>query len=345
MPDRLRGGALFSREIMTTESSRVVAPRGFRRVAPAFVLVLLSPFVAEFLLGDFAIDAIWLILIVGPMYGAGALLVREVTRRLGRGWPTMLLLALAYGLLEEGVAIQTLFNPNYLGLHLLREAYVPALGIGGWWTAFVLTIHTVWSISVPIALTEALFSDRRTTPWLGNIGLGVTTLVLAVGGVFMYLVTRHQDPFSASTVQVASVWVIIAIVVAIALRCPRATSPRTGTAPSPLLVGIATLVFGAAVMTVHKAIHGWPLVAAQTAVVVIMAVVLFAWSRRATWTPLHTLAAAAGPLIVYAVNGFPQPPVVGSKGTIDLVGNAIFAAIALALLIAALKRERQLCSR
>src|SRR5579871_3888487 len=154
----------------TDNSPDLAARRGFRRVAPAVALFFISPFVAEFLLGDFSIDAIWLLLVVGPLYGGGALVVRETARRLGRGWPTMLLLALAYGLLEEGIVIQTLFNPNYLGLHLLRHAWIPALGIGGWWTVFVLTLHTVWSISVPIALVEGLYAERRTQPWLGRLG-------------------------------------------------------------------------------------------------------------------------------------------------------------------------------
>jgi hypothetical protein len=75
-----------------------------RRVAPAFVLFFLSPLVAEFLLGDFTLAAIGYLVLLAPMYGGGALLVRELTRRAGRGWPTIVLLALAYGVLEEGIA-------------------------------------------------------------------------------------------------------------------------------------------------------------------------------------------------------------------------------------------------
>ena len=106
------------------------------------------------------------------MYGGGALLIREVARRVGRGWPTILVLAFSYAVFEEAFTTQTLFNPNYLGLHLrlLEPAYIPALGMGGWWTVFVLTLHTVWSISVSIALAEALVPDRA--PRRGSGGLG-----------------------------------------------------------------------------------------------------------------------------------------------------------------------------
>ena len=99
-----------------------------RRIAPALVLLVLSPLVAEFLLGDFSIRQIGLIVVLLPQYGGGALLVRETTRRAGISWPSIILLALAYALIEEGFTTQSLFNPNYAGLRLLDYGFIPALG-------------------------------------------------------------------------------------------------------------------------------------------------------------------------------------------------------------------------
>ena len=56
-----------------------------------------------------------------PLYGAGALLVRESARRLGRGWPTIALFAAAYALIEEGPVDQMIFNPGYLGTAVVRR--------------------------------------------------------------------------------------------------------------------------------------------------------------------------------------------------------------------------------
>ena len=42
------------------------------RIAPALGLFFLSPFVAEFLLGNVAIDALPIGLVMAPMYGGGA---------------------------------------------------------------------------------------------------------------------------------------------------------------------------------------------------------------------------------------------------------------------------------
>src|SRR3984885_13564604 len=176
-----------------------------RRIAPAVGLFFLAPLIAEFLLGDLPINLLGALVILAPLYGGGALLIREVVRRTGRGWPSILVLAFAYSILEEAFTTQTLFNPNYLhlNLHLLQPGYIPALGIGIWWTIFVLTLHTVWSISTSIALPEALVPDSATTPWLGGVGLTVTAVLLAFGAVASTAITIKQDRFVASKAQFA----------------------------------------------------------------------------------------------------------------------------------------------
>jgi hypothetical protein len=133
------------------------------RLLPALSLFLLAPLAAEFLLGNLPITALFSLVLLAPLYGGGALLIREVARRTGRGWPTILLLGLAYGILEEGVTTQSLFNPDYAGQRLLDHGFVPGLGIAVPWTLFVLTLHTVWSIATPIALVETIV--RRPGPW------------------------------------------------------------------------------------------------------------------------------------------------------------------------------------
>src|SRR5580692_13187690 len=189
---------------------------GPRRVAPAIGLFFLAPLVAEFLLGDLPIKMLGTLVILAPMYGGGALLIREFARRTGKGWPTIFVLAFAYAVLEEAFTTQTLFNPNYLhlNLHLLQPAYIPALGIGIWWTIFVLTLHTVWSISTSIALVEALVPDRATTPWLGWPGLSITAILFVLAAVASTKIEIKQDHFIASTRQFVAAAVVCIIVIA-----------------------------------------------------------------------------------------------------------------------------------
>jgi hypothetical protein len=326
-------------------STAVDQPRGSRKIAPALVLFFLSPFVAEFLLGNISISAISLLFILAPMYGGGAIVIREVARRFNRGWPTIILLALAYGLIEEGILIQTLFNRHYLGLSLLDEAFMPALGIGGWWTPFVLTLHTVWSIAVPIAVTEGIFSQRRETPWLGKIALTIFSVVFVIGCMMVFGATHRQDHFQAAPAQLLSVVALIVVLVALAFS--RRKNPRnaSGNAPSPIVIGLFTFLLGLGFMTAHGIIHGWAIVATYLALYLIAIIALSFWSRQATWTPLHTLAAGGGAMLTYAVTAFPQQPVIGAKGTVDLIGNSIFAAIAVLLLWAAIRAQRRLLTK
>jgi hypothetical protein len=78
---------------------------------------------------------IYLLPLMMAMYGAGAILIRETVRATGRGWASIVLLACAYGLFEEGFVTQSLFNPNYLHLRLLDFGFLPWLG-----TALIVTI-------------------------------------------------------------------------------------------------------------------------------------------------------------------------------------------------------------
>ena len=319
-----------------------------RRLAPAVGLFLLAPLVAEYLLGNLPITFLVGLPALAPMYGGGALLVREVARRGGRGWPTILLLALAYGVLEEGIATQSLFNPNYVGQHLLSYGYISALGIAGPWTVFVLTLHTVWSISVPIALVEAVTPSRRTTPWLGRVGLAVTAGLFAVGVVVTVAISLAQDSFLASVPQFAvTVVVILALVVgALRLRPGLATGParaKRGTAPHPFVVGVVTMVAGAAFFLGKNAGETVPaalMVVAYLLLYAVAVLVVRRWSTLAGWGEDHRVALAGGALLTYAWHAFPEGSLGRGNDAVDLIGNAVFAAAAAALVIVAFRRAR-----
>lgn len=140
-----------------------------RRVLPAIGLFFLSPLVAEYLLGDLPITGLAGLIVLAPLYGGGAVLIRELCRRRGWGWPSMIILALAYGVGEEGLLTQSLFNPDWGGRHLNAYGFIPGLGIGGPWTLFVLTLHMVWSIAVPIAFAELLTPNAAAhRGWVGS---------------------------------------------------------------------------------------------------------------------------------------------------------------------------------
>ena len=173
----------------------------WRRLAPAIGLALLAPLIGEYLLGNVSITAIFALFILAPLYGCGALLIREGARHAGRGWPTMIVLGIAYALFEEGLVTQFLFNPSYHDLDLQSAAYVPALGIGVRLTVTIIALHAIWSTCVPIALVEALVPARSDTPWLGKVGLAITGVVFLLGSAYLFYGEYTGQGFLASPPQ------------------------------------------------------------------------------------------------------------------------------------------------
>ena len=280
------------------------------------------------------------LLVLAPMYGGGALLIRELVRRTGRGWPSIVVLALAYGIIEEAYTTQSLFNPNYLklNLHLLQPAYIPALGIGAWWTIFVLTLHTAWSISASIALVEASVPDRAETPWLGNIGLAVTALLFALGAFVLTRYQLKQDAFRASHPQLLTAGLICAALIVLAFLLPRRSSAvGGGSIPNPWIVGAVALAAGSAVL-VTPGTWNWGAAGAILAVDAGMIAIVLFWSRGAGWGMLHKLALGAGAALAYGWHAFIQNPVIGKNVIIIRVGNAIFFLGAVALIALCAKR-------
>ena len=307
---------------------------------PALALFFVAPLVAEFLLGNLPIKLLPALVLLAPMYGGGALLIRELVRRSGRGWPSILLLGMAYAILEEAYATQSLFNPNYLKLNLglLAPAYIPSLGIGAWWTLWMLMVHGIWSISTPIALIEACVPHRAQTPWLGRVGLSLVALVFLLGAAAMTLMGFKQDHFMASKPQFAAAAMVIILLIALAFKVPLARqNVHPHPAPSAWLLGILSLAFASAAMLVPKD-WGWGAVAALLALIFGMLLVIAAWARKGSMGLAHQLALGAGAALAYGWHAFLQHPAVGALDVSVRIGNAVFLAGAIALIGFAIKR-------
>ena len=318
-----------------------MAESTLRRVLPAIGLFFLAPFVSEYLLGDFPLTKLGYLIVLAPLYGGGALLIREVVRRTGKGWPTILTLAFAYAVLEEAFTTQTLFNPNYLklNLHLLDSAYIPTLGIGGWWTIFVLTLHTVWSISTSIVLIEACEPARATTPWLRWPGLTVDSFLFLLAAIASTRFQIHHDGFVATKMQfvVSGIVVIVAVIAAFLLPAPRPPT-KSAPAPSPWLPGAITLIAGSLFLIVPRT-WAWGAVAIYIGLDLTVIVVITAMSRLSGWSGSHRLALGAGAALAYGWHAFLQAPVDGTTGITIRASNAICLFTVVALIAYAARRQ------
>ncbi|MEV4113557.1 hypothetical protein [Nonomuraea sp. NPDC049695] len=320
------------------------------RVAPAIALFLIAPMDAEFLMGNMAISDVPVLISTIPLYGAGALVIREAARRTGRGWPAMLAFALAYGMFEEAFFTQTLWNENWYHVRILDYGYVPALGTGLPWVMFMAGVHTIWSISVPIAIAETLAGPRRTTPWLKKRGFWALAVFFAlyfVGGAVgqMVLIGLFAGP-----AQYIGAAVVVVALVLLGLRLRRGAPTVEGRAPGPWAVFAFALVAGAIFVLLYAVdptglspwlaipIPAWVSVLIYLALFATVGVLVRRWSHRSGWSDAHRLALAAGAMLTYAWHSFPWKVIVPASQAADLTSNAIMTVGAVVLLVIAARR-------
>jgi hypothetical protein len=315
------------------------------RMAPVLLLLVTAPLVAEFLLGDVTLASLPALVLFIPLYGGGAVLIREVVRRRGGGWPAIVVVAAAFGVVEEGLATQSLFNPDYAHQQLLSSGYIPALGIAIPWTVYVLSLHVIWSICTPIALVECMFPDRRTEPWLRTPGLIIVAVVYVLGvaaaAVTTWATFRYVAPPSRLTIAaILAVVLIIAGFLLTTRRHPkRPAAQASRPAPSAWVVGIASAVAASIVVI---APHLPTAVLRTLTILVIEAAAMIAitlWSRRPGWGDRQILALAAGALFAYAWHAFVSPPAFDSASIVIVrISNVVFAALVVAAVWFAARR-------
>jgi len=337
--------------VTPAEVPRAGTPDRRRRRRLAWALVATAPLVAEFASGNLPVIYVWLLAIYAPLYGGAAVLIRDVGRRSARPWPVIFTLGLAYGVVEESFISFSLFNPDYADLRLLDFGWIPALGIGSWWTTFVVLLHAVWSICVPIALVEALAGDLADRPWLTPRGLAWAVLAIGLGGVATAGITLSEDDFVPSSAHLAGAAVAVMALIALAgwlARTPRRPSRAAGDGAAPPGAPPELAAFGQPVVPAGVAPKPqWAAAAAVSATLLFVAgaaqigpapavvtvyLVLVAWgvtavgrwSARSGWSPRHRLALAAGALVPHLAFAVAQRSLVEVPLWLNLLGDLIF---------------------
>jgi hypothetical protein len=265
-------------------------------------LYLLSPVVAELCSGATPwysyIFFGWMLCL---MYGGGAILIREMTLRWGKDWPTILALGVAYAIAEEGIAVRTFFDRT--------APVVKPLGDYGWfagtnwvWDVHLSLYHAIVSIAVPIFLVMLAYPGRRNEPWVSDRWLKKA----AVGyvGVIVFWLVVYKTPVDGGYI-IASLAAIVGLIW-LARRLPASIKlpaiiqrwSGSGPAPTPRRVAIVafTACFGVFWMDWGRGL-GLPAGGAVAAMLAISAVTGW-WfvrgSRRPGWTDRQRYAIAAG---------------------------------------------------
>ena len=268
---------------------------------PALTLFFLAPMFAELLSGSAPPVEFFNpfgLLVLLALYGSGAVLIRELSVRWGKGWLTIFVLGAAYGIVEEGLMIKSFFDPNWMDLGLLGS-YGRWAGINWVWSLQLTIFHAVFSIAVPILLVELLFPSRRNKPWIrrrGMIGLWFLLLTDVLFGFFA--LTTYRPPLMPYLLAIVAVIVLFFI----ARRLPvHWATLRPGRVPRPLwfaLLGFcATLVFFVVQWLPPE--KGVPVSLTLLVTVALVVIVIWAAHRMScggAWTDKHLLALAGGAL-------------------------------------------------
>jgi hypothetical protein len=197
--------------------------------------------------------------------------------------------------------------------------------------------HAIWSITIPILLTEALSPRHRTTPWLGRVGLGATAVVYVLGGLMIRAYSVDEGEYRTSWAQAAGVVLAALVLVAVAVCLPRPSPGRSaGWVPRPWLVGLAAFFVSGGYFVLPAS---WLGVATSVAIIVASAFVVTWLSRRAGWHAGHRIALATGALMTYAWAGFVLTAVKHHNDPVAFAGNGVLAVAAIVAVAVAAGRS------
>ncbi|NBD35416.1 MAG: hypothetical protein GVY30_05400 [Chloroflexi bacterium] len=139
-----------------------------QNLPPALVLFIVAPVFGELFSGSSPLNEFInpiIFLTLALLYGCGAILVRELVIRWDKGWPSLLLLGVAYGIYEEGIMVQSFFDPTWVDLGNLA-VYGRVAGVNWVWAEHLILFHALISIAASIAFVEMLYPQRRRERWV-----------------------------------------------------------------------------------------------------------------------------------------------------------------------------------
>lgn len=249
----------------------------------------------------------------GALYGAPALLARELARRLGWGWPSLLLVFAALGTAQAGLIDQSLFSADYGGYEGWEENREPTLitsmGLSGYNAYSFIVGHVIFSFAAPVALAEAWTPARARKPWLGPIGTILAAAAYVIAAVL--IVSDPESRAGSPTQLLVTAGVVAAMLLGAALvgrkrRMDHARAAARGPAVWQILV--VSLIFAIVPDLLPATWLGVALAAAMTAT---LGIVVLLASRTGTWTIRHTAAVGTAYLLVRGLLAFTYFPLIG----------------------------------
>jgi hypothetical protein len=179
------------------------------------VLVVCSTLMAEVLSGSTTWTRIQYLPTQFLLYGSAAIVIREIARKMKAGWFTFMMLGIAFGFILEGLVLQSIYNPKFIGNDI---SFGRAFGINWVWAMYMPVFHSIWSITGPILLTEFFFSKDRSQPWAGPVFFYIAVFVFIFISVSIHFIFIKLFTFNASYALLSTALIPILIFVFIGIK-------------------------------------------------------------------------------------------------------------------------------
>ncbi len=201
-----------------------MVPKGIRRTM-VLLLIIMTPGIPEYMTGSSKLSD----LIFNPssffigllfniaLYSTGALLIREFAIKFKKGWATILLLGLAYGIMEEGISVHTFFIPSGNPVGLLGS-YGRYLGVDWIWALGISFFHAIFSIALPILLLSIAYPERSRESLLGRKGTALVLFIYALDVIVLNIVVNSARPLAIPTPGDYVFFLLIAVILVLISR-------------------------------------------------------------------------------------------------------------------------------
>ncbi|QBD80730.1 hypothetical protein EPA93_34075 [Ktedonosporobacter rubrisoli] len=310
-------------------------------LSPALVLFLLSPLVAELLSGSSPPSQFFsplLLILLLALYGSGALICRELTLRWAKGWPSLLILGAAFAIVVEGLMAKSFFDPYWTDVGTLGS-YGRWLGINWVWTVQMIFFHALFSIGIPVLITNVLFPQHRNEAWVSprtfNWLAGILLAATIAGCLFFNL---YQPGLGLYIIALLIVAILVLIARYLPARMQDIMTIRETSLAAPYVFGALGFVATLAFFLINSLLPLTPIPAIVTIICVIALAsyvlrnILAMSGNGSRWGAEHQIALATGALLLLVLRAPLLEWFPGMRNTAGMTLVAVIATLGLILM-------------
>ncbi len=275
------------------------------RLSPGVFLFFIAPGVGALLSGFTPPNQFFnplTLLFLCFLYGGGAIISRELMLYWGKGWPTLLLLGAAFGVIYEGLLTKSLFDLRWPALGSLG-VYGRLEGVNWVWSLQQTTFHAVFSFAIPILIVGLLFPKRRAERWAGPRSLLLLIILFVASAILGALFLSSYHP---PLILYVATLAVAAVLILLARYLPRSISVTKSTGVAePLRFGLVGFLGTLTLFLINWLLPTtltpwWVAILLMLVLAIIVAGVTLLMSGNATaWTQRHQIALVSGALAFF----------------------------------------------